>query len=129
VELAITSGATAEIARRARGTPRIALRLLRRVRDFAAVGALELVDDKICATALDELGIDEQGLEHIDRRYLSFIAQHYRDSHVGINTLAIGLNERKETLEETVEPYLVQLGLIKKTSRGRALTNKALEML
>jgi Holliday junction DNA helicase RuvB len=127
LELVVAPEAALAMAQRARGTPRIALRLLRRIRDVANVAKLETVDEKSCVAALETLGIDEHGLDHEDRKYLGFIANNYRESHVGINTIALGLNERKETIEETIEPYLIQLGLIKKTSRGRTLTRKGLD--
>ena len=129
MDLVLINGAELSIARRARGTPRIALRLLRRVRDFANVAAQNAIDKEMCEGTLSQLGVDNLGLDHSDRKYLDFIFRHYRDSCVGINTIATGLSERKETLEDTVEPYLIKLGLIKKTNRGRLLTKRALEVL
>ena len=114
-----------EIATRSRGTPRIALRLLRRVRDFAAVGG----DEKVCKTiadkALRRLEVDASGLDSADRRYLLFIAEKYSGGPVGIETIAAGLSEQRDSLEETIEPYLLQLGFIQRTPRGRVLTPHA----
>jgi holliday junction DNA helicase RuvB len=111
-----------EIARRSRGTPRIALRLLRRVRDFAAVDGSGEVTAKIADVALKRLEVDEKGMDSADRRYLRFIAEHYAGGPVGIETVAAGLSEQRDTLEETIEPYLLQQGFIQRTPRGRMLT-------
>lgn len=110
-----------EIARRSRGTPRIAGRLLRRVRDFANVAAIPTVDRKAAATALNRLEVDHLGLDAMDRRYLSMIADIYRGGPVGVEALAAGLSEPRDTIEDVVEPYLLQLGLIARTARGRCL--------
>lgn len=114
-----------EIARRARGTPRIAGRLLRRVRDFAAVAGVETIDAGIADTALRALEVDSAGLDALDHRYLSCIAKHYEGGPVGIETLAAALSEPRDALEEIVEPYLLQQGFIGRTPRGRVLTLKA----
>jgi Holliday junction DNA helicase RuvB len=114
-----------EIARRARGTPRIAGRLLRRVRDFAAVAGVETIDAGIADTALRALEVDSTGLDALDHRYLSCIAKHYEGGPVGIETLAAALSEPRDALEEIVEPYLLQQGFIGRTPRGRVLTLKA----
>ncbi|WBO22367.1 Holliday junction branch migration DNA helicase RuvB [Sphingomonas abietis] len=119
-----TDGAT-EIARRARGTPRIAGRLLRRVRDFAHMAGDPLVDAKVADAALTRLEVDVLGLDAMDRRYLLMIADIYRGGPVGVETLAAGLSEPRDTVEEVIEPYLIQLGLLARTARGRCLTGRA----
>ncbi|MFZ8864521.1 MAG: Holliday junction branch migration DNA helicase RuvB [Rickettsiales bacterium] len=121
-------GAT-EIAKRARGTPRIALRILRRVRDFAIYENQEIIEQKIAQMALESLEVDNFGLDAIDRKYLFYIYDHYQGGPVGIETIAAGLSEQKDTIEETIEPYLLQQGFIGKTPRGRILTNKSYQHL
>ncbi|MEP9403272.1 Holliday junction branch migration DNA helicase RuvB [Sphingomonas sp. VNH70] len=115
-----TDGAT-EVARRARGTPRIAGRLLRRVRDFANVAGVEIVDARTADAALNRLEVDAKGLDAMDRRYLTMIADVYRGGPVGVETLAAGLSEPRDTIEEVIEPYLIQIGMIARTARGRCL--------
>ena len=114
-----------EIARRARGTPRIAGRLLRRVRDFAHVAGDGRVDARIADAALHRLEVDALGLDSMDRRYLNMIADIYRGGPVGVETLAAGLSEPRDTIEEVIEPFLIQLGLIARTARGRCLNGRA----
>jgi Holliday junction DNA helicase RuvB len=114
-----------EIARRARGTPRIAGRLLRRVRDFAVVAGVPIIDSAIADTALRALEVDTEGLDALDHRYLVCIAKNYDGGPVGIETLAAALSEPRDALEEIVEPYLLQQGFIGRTPRGRVLTLKA----
>jgi Holliday junction DNA helicase RuvB len=114
-----------EIARRSRGTPRIAGRLLRRVRDFAAVGRLGLVDRAVADAALNRLEVDALGLDAMDRRYLRRIAEHHAGGPVGVETLAAALAEARDTLEDVIEPYLIQEGLVLRTSRGRMLGEAA----
>ncbi len=121
LDLGITSDGAVEIARRSRGTPRIAGRLLRRVRDFANVAGVEAVDAKAADAALSRLEVDQLGLDLMDRRYLMMIADIYRGGPVGVETLAAGLSEPRDTIEEVIEPYLIQLGLIARTARGRCL--------
>lgn len=116
---------TEEIARRSRGTPRIAVRLLRRVRDIAQIAGAEIVCRSLADEALGRLEIDVIGLDSADRRYLRFIAEHYDGGPVGIDTIAAGLSEPRGTLEETIEPYLLQLGFLQRTPRGRVLTRSA----
>jgi Holliday junction DNA helicase RuvB len=123
--LGIAADGAAEIARRARGTPRIAGRLLRRVRDFANVAGVEQVDAKVADAALNRLEVDKLGLDMMDRRYLMMIADIYRGGPVGVETLAAGLSEPRDTIEEVIEPYLIQLGLIARTARGRCLNGRA----
>ena len=110
-----------EIARRSRGTPRVAGRLMRRVRDFAHVGGGGLVTAEVADKALTRLEIDNLGLDAMDRRYLAMIADIYKGGPVGVETLAAGLSEPRDTVEEVVEPYLIQLGLVARTARGRCL--------
>jgi Holliday junction DNA helicase RuvB len=118
---ALTRDGAAEIARRSRGTPRIAGRLLRRVRDFAAVGGQSPVDRDAADAALTRLEVDRLGLDAMDRRYLRRIAEHHAGGPVGVETLAAALAEARDTLEDVIEPYLIQEGLILRTSRGRML--------
>ncbi len=119
--ITLTDDGAEEIARRSRGTPRIAGRLLRRVRDFAAVAGDATVDRKIADAALTRLEVDRLGLDAMDRRYLRRIADHHGGGPVGVETLAAALAEARDTLEDVVEPYLIQEGLILRTSRGRMM--------
>lgn len=114
-----------EIARRSRGTPRIANRLLKRVRDYAQIKGDGHIDEKLAHFALDQLGVDTNGLENMDRKILSLIKEKYGCGPVGIETLAAALSEEKDTLEEVYEPFLIQEGFIQKTPRGRILTEFA----
>lgn len=123
--LGIAPDGAREIARRARGTPRVAGRLLRRVRDFADVAGETTVTAKGADAALTRLEIDSIGLDAMDRRYLMMIADIYKGGPVGVETLAAGLSEPRDTIEEVIEPYLIQLGLIARTARGRALNERA----
>jgi Holliday junction DNA helicase RuvB len=118
-----------EIARRARGTPRIAGRLLRRVRDFASVGGAPIIDATLADKALTALEVDAEGLDSLDRRYLACIARTHDGGPVGIETLAAALSEPRDALEEIVEPYLLQQGFIGRTPRGRIVTLKACKHL
>lgn len=112
----------AEIARRARGTPRVAGRLLRRVRDIAAVEAAGTVTAAVADAALHRLEVDASGLDQMDRRYLSCLAESYAGGPVGVETLAAVLSEQRDVLEEVIEPYLMQTGLLMRTPRGRCLS-------
>lgn len=114
-----------EIARRSRGTPRIAGRLLRRVRDFAAVAGHDRIDRLVASEALRRLEVDERGLDAMDRRYLSCIAESFGGGPVGIETMAAALSEPRDAIEEIVEPFLIQEGLLQRTPRGRQLTGAA----
>ncbi|AGH95184.1 Holliday junction branch migration DNA helicase RuvB [Pseudobdellovibrio exovorus] len=120
--------AATEIARRARGTPRVANRLLKRVRDYAEVKGDGTINNDIAVYALDQLGVDKNGLDEMDRRILKVIAEKYEGGPVGIETLAAALGEESETLEEVYEPFLIQEGFIQKTPRGRMLTNYTKQM-
>src|SRR5579863_7390210 len=119
--VSLTSDGAAEIAGRSRGTPRIAGRLLRRVRDFAAVQGDTPVDRTVADAALNRLEVDRLGLDAMDRRYLRRIAHHHGGGPVGVETLAAALAEARDTLEDVVEPFLIQEGLVLRTSRGRML--------
>jgi Holliday junction DNA helicase RuvB len=121
LDLHVADDGAREIARRSRGTPRIAGRLLRRVRDFANVAGVETVDAATADRALTRLEVDRLGLDAMDRRYLTMIADVYRGGPVGVETLAAGLSEPRDTIEEVIEPYLIQLGLVARTARGRCL--------
>lgn len=118
-----------EIAKRARGTPRVAGRLLRRVRDFAAVAGTSPVDAKAADAALTRLEVDARGLDAMDRRYLKAIAENYGGGPVGVETMAAALSEQRDTIEEVIEPYLIQQGLLMRTPRGRMLAKQAYEHL
>src|SRR4051794_11949122 len=119
----------AEIARRARGTPRVAMRLLRRIRDFAAVHRWPHVDAAIADVALLRLEVDARGLDGMDRRYLRCIAENYAGGPVGVETMAAALSEERDGLEEVIEPYLMQQGFVQRTPRGRMLTESAFRHL
>lgn len=124
-DLDMSEDGAREIACRARGTPRIAGRLLRRVRDFALVENSLPVDRKVADGALSRLDVDDRGLDTMDRRYLRHIAEVHLGGPVGIETLAAALSEERDTLEDVVEPYLIQQGFIQRTPRGRMLTPTA----
>ena len=118
----VTPDGAAEIATRSRGTPRVAVRLLRRVRDFAGA---KTIDSRVADEALCRLGVDASGLDTMDRRYISVVAEHYGGGPVGGDTIAAVLSEKRDTIEEVIEPYLLQLGMMQRTPRGRMLTVKA----
>ena len=118
-----------EIARRARGTPRVAMRLLRRIRDFAAVEGLPSVDAAAADAALLRLDVDRRGLDGMDRRYLRCIAENYRGGPVGVETMAAALGDERDVIEEVIEPYLIQQGFVQRTPRGRMLTETAFHHL
>ncbi|MFM5918137.1 MAG: Holliday junction branch migration DNA helicase RuvB, partial [Novosphingobium sp.] len=122
--IGIDSLGAREIARRARGTPRVAGRLLRRVRDFAHVAGDGTITQAIADASLTRLEVDALGLDAMDRRYLTMIADIYKGGPVGVETLAAGLSEPRDTVEEVIEPYLIQLGLIARTARGRCLNDR-----
>ncbi len=119
--LSLTDDGAAEIARRARGTPRVAGRLLRRVRDFGAVAGAAVIDRIKADAALLRLEVDALGLDAMDRRYLTCIAADYAGGPVGVETIAAALSEPRDAIEEIIEPYLIQQGLVQRTPRGRML--------
>ena len=119
--MVLTEDGAEEISRRSRGTPRVANRLLRRVRDIASVAGLEAVDAKAADAALTRLGVDTLGLDSLDRRYLSTLEDTYLGGPVGVETMAAALGEQRDVLEEVIEPYLMQQGLVQRTPRGRML--------
>ena len=120
----IDGGGAQEIARRSRGTPRVAGRLLRRVRDFAQVAGNGVITREVADSALTRLEVDSLGLDLQDRRYLAMIAGIYKGGPVGVETLAAGLSEPRDTIEDVIEPYLIQLGLVARTARGRCLNDR-----
>jgi Holliday junction DNA helicase RuvB len=127
--IGMTADGANEIARRARGTPRIAGRLLRRVRDFALVAGSTSIDRASADRALRALEVDAAGLDAMDRRYLIMIAENYGGGPVGIETIAAALSEPRDAIEEIIEPYLIQKGLVQRTPRGRLLTGHAFRHL
>ncbi len=123
--VAMTADGAVEIAKRARGTPRVAGRLLRRVRDFAAVDGADTIDAGVADKALKRLDVDARGLDALDHRYLTTIARHFGGGPVGIETVAAALSEPRDAIEDIIEPYLIQQGFVKRTPRGRVLTGQA----
>ena len=121
----ITKDGAQEIAQRSRGTPRIALRLLKRIRDFASVENRPEIDAALADSALTRLEVDKAGLDSNDYRYLKFIVDNYNGGPVGVETIASALSEQRDAIEETIEPYLIQIGLLQRTPRGRVITNGA----
>ena len=122
LNIEISDAGALEIAKRSRGTPRIAGRLLRRVRDFGAVTDKSVIDEQISDLALKRLDVDDYGLDNFDRRYLTCIAKNYGGGPVGADTLAAALSEERDTIEEVVEPFLLKLGFLQRTPRGRMIT-------
>ncbi|MCB8839267.1 Holliday junction branch migration DNA helicase RuvB [Aurantimonas sp. VKM B-3413] len=129
MSLPMSEDGAKEIARRARGTPRIAGRLLRRVRDFAHAEGAEIVDRRAADAALTRLEVDSLGLDQLDRRYLDLIALNFGGGPVGIETIAAALSEPRDAIEDIVEPYLLQQGFLQRTPRGRLLTQHAFRHL
>src|SRR5207253_539535 len=123
----IEADAAAEIARRSRGTPRIANRLLRRVRDYAQVRAAGAIDLEVARKALDLLEVDRFGLDEIDQKIMQTVLEKYGGGPVGLNTIAASIDEEPDTIEEVYEPYLIQLGFLDRTPRGRVATDRAFE--
>ncbi|MBN2011370.1 Holliday junction branch migration DNA helicase RuvB [candidate division KSB1 bacterium] len=121
----ITTDAAEEIAMRSRGTPRIANRMLRRIRDFAQVAGVDVIDRPIASDSLFKLEVDERGLDHMDKRILLTVIQNFKGGPVGLNTLAIAVGESTDTLEEMYEPYLIKEGFLNRTPRGRVATELA----
>ncbi|KJV75484.1 Holliday junction branch migration DNA helicase RuvB [Orientia tsutsugamushi] len=129
LNVALDTNAAIEIANRSRGTPRIALRLLKRVRDFGIYQSINPLNQQITDYALNQLGIDKLGLDSSDHKYLRFIAENYDGGPVGIDTIAAALSEQRDTIEEMIEPYLIQIGFVQRTQRGRVITANALKHL
>jgi Holliday junction DNA helicase RuvB len=123
----IDEDAALEIARRARGTPRIANRLLRRIRDYAQVQKIKQINAEVASKTLDELGIDKAGLDDLDRKVLKILLESYGGGPAGVESLAASLNEEVDTVADTVEPYLLKAGYLKRTSRGRIATKLAFD--
>ncbi|MDR6434005.1 Holliday junction branch migration DNA helicase RuvB [Brucella pseudogrignonensis] len=129
MQMGISPDGALEVARRSRGTPRIAGRLLRRVRDFALVAGVDVIDSKIADEALSRLEVDNRGFDQLDRRYLDMIARNFGGGPVGIETIAAGLSEPRDAIEDIIEPYMIQQGFLQRTPRGRVLTNLAWQHL
>lgn len=129
LSLSVDADAAKEIARRARGTPRIVNRLLRRARDFAEVLGDGRIDLAMANEALRRLEVDDAGLDEMDRRYLRVIIEHYKGGPVGVDTLAAALSEPRDTLEDVYEPFLLQQGFLARTARGRVVTDRAYQHL
>jgi len=127
LSIEVDDSAADEMARRARGTPRVANRLLRRVRDYAQVAKINKINFDIAAKSLDDLGIDKAGLDELDRKVLKLILGTYSGGPVGVEALAASLNEEVDTVADTVEPYLLKAGYLKRTSRGRVATKLTYE--
>ncbi|MEO0141903.1 MAG: Holliday junction branch migration DNA helicase RuvB [candidate division WOR-3 bacterium] len=127
LDLKIVKDAAMEIARRARGTPRVANRLLRRVRDFAQVKGKEIIDLEICEYALKKLDVDKRGLDEMDKKIIRTIIEKFQGGPVGINSLAVAIGEDAQTIEEVFEPFLIMEGFIRRTPRGREATRLAYE--
>ena len=122
---ALSADGAAEIATRARGTPRVAGRLLRRVRDFAAADGAPVIDRKAAASALARLDVDEHGLDALDRRYLRALIENYAGGPAGVETLAYAIAEARDAVEDVIEPFLLQQGFLQRTPRGRMATSRA----
>ena len=123
LDMPLTKDGAAEVARRSRGTPRIAGRLLRRVRDFAAVAGHKAIDTAGADAALNRLEVDRGGFDAMDRKYMTLIAENYGGGPVGVETMGAALGEQRDVIEEVIEPYLIQQGLLQRTPRGRMLTD------
>jgi Holliday junction DNA helicase RuvB len=128
-DIGIEKEAALELAKRSRGTPRIANRLLKRVRDFTLVNELDSITEEITKSSLDKLKVDSEGLDELDHKLLRFIITKYNGGPVGIDALASSIGEEKATIEDVYEPYLLQHGYLKRTNRGRVATEKAYEHL
>lgn len=126
LDVSISSEAAGHIAKCSRGTPRISLRLLRRVRDFSHASGEHEISVAMVLQSLKNLGVDELGLDGLDRKYINYIAKHYNGGPVGIETISAGVAEDRDTIEDTVEPFLMQIGFLNRTPKGRELSNAAL---
>ena len=124
LELEMDESGAVEVARRSRGTPRIANRLLRRVRDFAQVKKANVINDDVAKQALDMLEVDQEGFDYMDRKLLMSILDTFQGGPVGLDNLAAAIGEEKETIEDVLEPYLIQQGFLQRTPRGRIATNR-----
>lgn len=129
LKINITNKGSFEIAKRSRGTPRIAIRLLKRVFDFAIVDGKNIIDEKISDYALKALDIDTEGLDSFDRKFLLYILNSYKGGPVGIETISAALSEQKDAIEDVVEPFLIQKGFLQRTPRGRVLTQECFKYL
>lgn len=129
LKINIDEDAALRLAQCSRGTPRIAIRLLRRIRDFAHYNNTEAIDIKLVESSLESMGIDNMGLDSLDYKYMEYIAQNYDGRAVGIETIAAGLSEDRDTIEDTIEPYLMQIGFVARTTRGRILTDQCLNYI
>lgn len=129
MNVAMTGEGAVEVARRSRGTPRIANRLLRRVRDYAEVRSDGQVTGAIADSALDMLAVDRRGLDHLDRRYLEMVQARFDGGPAGVEAIAAAMAEDRGTLEDVIEPYLIQQGYVLRTARGRVLTQMAIDQL
>ena len=125
LQIGTDPGGAGEIARRARGTPRVANRLLRRVRDFAQVSGGRVINEDLARESLERLRVDQYGLDDTDRRMLILILDKFEGGPVGLNTIAAALGEERDTIEEIYEPYLLQIGFLDRTPRGRCVTSLA----
>ena len=122
LQVEIAEEAAVEIAKRSRGTPRIANRLLKRVRDFAQVAGSKMITEALAKEALERLQVDPLGLDHVDHQFLLTIIQHFNGGPVGLDTIAAMIGEEAETIEDVYEPYLMQIGFLQRTPRGRMVT-------
>ena len=129
LNISLSDSGANEIAKRSRGTPRVANRLLKRVRDFAIVDGKNTIDDTEAKLSLQKLSVDEFGLDNLDRRYLTLVIENYAGGPVGIETLSALLSEETDTIEDVIEPYLLQIGFLQRTPRGRVITEKAYKHL
>jgi Holliday junction DNA helicase RuvB len=129
LDVAIDEDGALAIAQRSRGTPRVANRLLKRVRDYVEVRGNGVITAEAAAAALEQLEVDHQGLDRLDREILRAICERFSGGPVGLSTLAVAVGEEKDTIEDVYEPYLLQQGLIERTPRGRAATRRAFEHL
>lgn len=128
MQIEITENAVTEIGKRSRGTPRVANRLMRRLRDFAQVNGTGIINEEITTHAFGELGIDQKGFTKTDRKMIKFIAQDCSGGPVGLETVAVSLGETADTVEDVIEPYLIQQGYLMRTPRGRCLTKKCYDL-
>ena len=129
LNISINEKGVSEISRRSRGTPRIANRILRRARDFAQVNSKKTIDEEVAKEALSKMGIDEKGLDEMDRQILNSIIDNYNGGPVGIETLGVAISEDAKTIEEVYEPFLIKEGFIQRTPRGRIALEKTYKYL